>query len=215
MSKADKAQALGPQPAPRATLTEGHQRPYHSNPARPGQGDPAGNPNARHQLAQGQYTSPSRVPGHGVAGLAHLEHGITEQRPTQSITLTATAAHPENAAFQGADGKLPTATVRVVNGAEAATSIGAPSDFRAVPHGAMGMHREPGHVAPINGGMPVQPRPSGPAAVPFAPEQGAGQGGGGGILQGHAPHVAAPGAEWSTPAPGDSGMSRFGRGRPS
>jgi len=206
---------LGPVPAPRPTLTEEHQRPYHSNGAAPTQGDPSANPRVRSQLAQGEYASPNRrVPRSGVPELTHLEHGVTEPRPTETVTLTATSAHPENAAFQGHDGRAPSVTVAVVDAARAASSMGTPDDFAAPPAGARGMQRADWHTAPINGGQPVMPRPGGPAAIAYDTAALAGLGGGGGQLQGHVPDAQAPGHQWSTPAPGDGGYSRFGRGRP-
>lgn len=169
---------------------------------------------SRHRLAQGQHATESRVPEHGVSGLSHLEHGAPPA--VDAATLTLTAAHPHNALYQDAHGRAPTLRVQEVQASAAATELGQPGDFRSHPRGMAGVPGRPDFApAPINGGLPIQPRPAGPAAVPFAPDALAGQGGGGGILQGPVPHVQAPGAQWSTGAPGDSGYSRFGAGHPS
>ncbi len=208
---------FGPVPAPREELRAGHQRPAMQNPAAPAQGDPSANPRVRSQLAMGEYASPNRrVPRSGVPELTHLEHGITEQRPTETVTLTATSAHPENAAFQGHDGRAPSVTVAVVDAARAAAAMGTPDDHRASPAGARGMERTDWHTADGSYGVPAfttPARPGGPAAIAYDTAALAGLGGGGGQLQGHVPDVQAPGCQWSTRGPND-GQSRFGRGRP-
>ncbi len=210
---------LGPVPAPQPTLTEGHQRPYHSNGAAPSQGDPAMNPRARTPMAMGEYASPARrVPRSGVP-VTHLEHGVGP-RPTESVSLSLTAVHPANGMNQGVGGQRPEVTIAIVDAARAAASMGAPDDFAAPPAGARGMHEagagrgdQLARTNPQLAAFQTPTRPAGPAAVPWAPEQMAGRGGGGGQLQGAVPDVQPPGWQFSTRGPND-GQSRFGRGRP-
>jgi hypothetical protein len=169
---------------------------------------------SRHRLAQGQHATASPMPQHGAGPVQHLPRGAPPA--ADAATLHLTAAHPSAAYCQDAHGRAPSLTVQEVQASAAATELGRPAHFRSHPRGAAGIGQRPEFgAAPINGGMPVTQRPGGPAAIEYDTALLAGLGGGGGQLQGHAPDVQPPGYEHSTRAPGDSGYSRFGAGRPS
>ena len=215
MSKASKGQQLGPVPAPRDELRAGHARPAMSNPSAPAQGSPAGS--VRSQLAQGRYTTASPVPDHQAGSVQHLATGAPPA--VDAVTLRLTAAHPHSGMNTDAHGAVPSLRVQEVRASEAATELGRPGDFRSHPAGMAGAAQAGGPTRTADGsyGVPAfatPVRPAGPAAIAYDTAALAGLGGGGGQLQGHVPDSQPPGHEWSTPAPGSGGYSRFGMGHP-
>jgi hypothetical protein len=197
--QADKA-VLGPQPSAQATLgpAEGHQRQYHSNPVRPGvigQGPLAdsvrGHSDAA-QISQAHITGQSPVPG-VAAGDSPAHLGYQPGMPVHAATLTLSTPHPGNALYSDAHGQAPTVTVQVQDAARASSSF--PSDVSAAPAGAAGL------AGPQYRGDPSGPMGETPAGAPGAvihydrdvPYQ----------LQRPIGDVDAPGAAYSTRAPGD------------
>jgi hypothetical protein len=194
---AEKA-TLGPQPAARDYLPGLAAAPAGYRPGVIGSGPLADG--VRHhsdaaQLAQSHRVGTSPVPGVDAHDSpAHLgEQPAMQPQPGATLTLQVPQAHRANGLYTDAYGRAPTVTVQVQDAARASSTF--PGDVRAAPAGAGGL-ASPDYRAEPSGPMPETPQGAPGAVIHYdrdVPYQ----------LQRPGGDVGAPGAAWSTRAPGD------------